>query len=353
MIHRVLFILGTRPEAIKLKPIIELATNYFEVKICLTNQHSNIDKFFSTIPNSIIQLPLHRTEQGLADLTGRLLSLLDSNKQIKDWSPSMIIVHGDTTSALSGAMYAHYNKISLAHVEAGLRTNNKQSPFPEESNRKIIDYLSDIHFAPTEYDKKNLNQEQIVNNVFVVGNSVIDTIKNQNLYQCHQTSVPYGLVTLHRRESWDSNIELALLELSKFANDFKYNMIYVCNNNQQLKNKVCKILTSNKYIEIQDALEYADFIKLLTGSSWVLTDSGGVQEESVFLKKPLLIMRDSTERQGVLMSSCGYLVDPKNVYNILEQTTNKKLKFNTDPFMYGCGNTAHLIINILYEHFLH
>lgn len=352
MTHRVLFILGTRPEAIKLKPIIELANNCFEVKICLTNQHPDIDKFFPDMLDGIIQLPLHRTEKGLADLTGRLLSLLDSDQQIKDWSPSMIIVHGDTTSALCGAMYAHYNKISLAHVEAGLRTHNKQSPFPEESNRRIIDYLSDIKFAPTECDKNNLNQEQIVDNIFVVGNSIIDVIKDQKFDERYKP-FPYGLVTLHRRENWDSTIELTLLELAKFANDFKYNIVYVCNNNTKLKNKVHGILANHRYIKIRDALEYSDFIRLLNDCSWILTDSGGIQEESVFLKKPLLIMRENTERQGVLMSRCGYLVSPKNIYTILEHTIDQTLKFDMDPFMYGCGDTAHSIIKILYEHFLH
>ena len=351
---KILFILGTRPEAIKLKPIVVECINSFDVKVCLTNQHSNIDNMFFEFKNNIINLELKRNESGLSGLMGNILVLLDNEIKIKEWKPDLVIIHGDTCSSICGALYAFYNKIKLCHIEAGLRTNDKKSPFPEESNRKIIDYLSDIHFAPTELDKQNLVNEKIDNdNIFVVGNSIIDVIKNHPKYDTCDKSKPYGLVTLHRRENWPDIIKSALKEISRFALDARYNIIYVCNNDEYLKGQVKNIIQNNPYISISDSVNYDKFYQLMSESNFILTDSGGIQEEGVFLGKPLLIMRESTERQILLNNNCGYLVNPSNVYHIMTQTINNELHFNYCPNLFGNGNTSSSITKILYENLLH
>lgn len=352
MNNRILFILGTRPEAIKLKPIIEEALIYFDVKICLTNQHSNIKNFFIEITDQIIELPLERTGSSLTGLVGQMLYLLDQNQNLQIWKPAIVVVHGDTSSSLCGALYAFYNSIKLCHVEAGLRTQNKQSPFPEESNRKIIDYLADIHFAPTILDQKNLANESINQNVFVVGNSIVDVIKKYNFVKNTETEKSYGLVTLHRRENWESIIPSALIQISKFALNNKYKIIYICNKNKQLKKIIRTIIKNNPYIVIYDAMNYDNFLKLMHGADFILTDSGGVQEEAVFLNKPLLIMRESTERQEIINTKCGYLVNPDDVYDMLNKVIKKELIFNCIPNLYGIGNTARSIVKKLYENFL-
>jgi UDP-N-acetylglucosamine 2-epimerase (non-hydrolysing) len=349
MKKKILFILGTRPEAIKLQPVILQCLNLFDIKICLTNQHSDIDSILFEFKKYIVSLKLKRDESGLSGLLGNILVLLDNEIKIKEWEPDLIIVHGDTCSSMCGALYAFYNKIKLCHIEAGLRTDNKTSPFPEESNRKIIDYLADIHFAPTELDKQNLINEKICSdNIFVVGNSIIDVIKNYHKCSPSDKSKPYGLVTLHRRENQPDIIKSTLIEVSRFALDSRYNIIYVCNNDEYLKSQVKTIIKDNPYILISDAVNYDKFYQLMSDSSFILTDSGGIQEEAVFLGKPLLIMRESTERQILLNNDCGYLVNTSNVYNMMSQTINNKLKFNYCPNLFGTGNTSLSITDILY-----
>lgn len=349
---KVLFIIGTRPEAIKLKPIIENINKCFQIKICLTNQHENIKNTFLEFNNDIIELKLKREENNLTGLMGNILLLLDNNTDIQTWKPDIIAVHGDTCSALCGAFYAFYSNIKLCHIEAGLRTHDKFSPFPEEANRKIIDYLSDIYFAPTKYNQNNLEQENITDNVHVVGNSIIDVIKT-NDYNNDEVKEIYGLVTLHRRENWDSIIESSLNEIVRFASYFKYKILYVCNHNSLLKNKIIKIIDNNKYVEILDPLNSIQFHKLLKNCAFVVTDSGGIQEEAVYFSKPLLIMRTTTERQEIINYNCGYLINPDTVYNTLTDILSGRLHFNIKTELYGDGSTSKNIKEKLYEYLLY
>ena len=349
---KVLFIIGTRPEAIKLKPVIENINKFFQIKICLTNQHENIRNTFLEFDNSIIELKLKREENNLTGLMGNILLLLDNNTDIQTWKPDIIAVHGDTCSALCGAFYAFYSNIKLCHIEAGLRTHDKFSPFPEEANRKIIDYLSDIHFAPTEYNQNNLQQENIIDNVYVVGNSIIDVIKT-SLCKNNGTQEPYGLVTLHRRENWDSAIESSLNEIVRFASDFKYKILYVCNYNSLLKNKIIKIIGNNKYVQILDPLNSTNFHELLKNCTFVVTDSGGIQEEAIYFSKPLLIMRTTTERQEIINHNCGYLINPNTVYAALTDTLGGSLQFNIKTDLYGDGSTSKKLTEKLYEYLLY
>ncbi len=342
---KILFILGTKPEALKLLPVFDNCKSF---KVCITNQHPNIDKLLNINKNKIIQLKLERNEKGLSGLTGQILRLLDENKKVRRWKPDLIVVHGDTTSALCGALYAFYENIKLCHVESGLRTHNKRAPFPEESNRKIIDYLSDVHFCPTENNKNNLNNENICNNIHVVGNTIIDFIKNIKTKENKKikkwlNNSEYGLVTIHRRENWNI-IQDYLKIISKFATEKKQKIIYVCNNNKKLK-KIVKDKIKSKYVFLSNPLEPKKFYGILSGCSFVLTDSGGIQEEASFLGKPMIILRNETERDEIIKNKCGVLANKENLRNILNQIKNKK--FNQVNNLYGNGNTAFQITKLL------
>lgn len=342
---KILFIIGTKPEAIKLKPVIEQCKNNFKIKVCLTNQHPNLDKI---INEKCINLKLIRNEKGLSGLTGNILNLLENKKQINKWKPDLIIVHGDTTSSLCGALYAFYNKIKLCHVESGLRSNNKQSPFPEEINRKIIDALSDINFCPTIDNKKNLYKENVSSNCYIVGNTIIDSLKNNilNNKDCKILSwtnkSPYVVVTLHRRENWEK-ISKSIKIISKFAKNNKLKIVYVCNKNKKLKNIAKKILKNNKFVYVSDSIDHSYFQNLIINCSMIITDSGGIQEEAVYYKKPIIILRDNTERQEIIKNKCGILANNEN----LLKTLSSNIAFSQKPHLFGNGKSSIKIAKIL------
>lgn len=344
---KLLFILGTRPEAIKLQPVIKLASKLFDIKICIIKQHDNLIQYFSNYDT--IELDFIRKEKNISGLVGKILQLLDESHDLQMYNPDLIIVHGDTCSALCGAMYAFYSKIKLCHIESGLRTHNKNLPFPEESNRKFIDYLSDLHFAPIDLNKNNLLLENIsTSSIFVVGNSIIDVLKNK---PDQQNCLKYGLVTLHRRENWDSNIEQSIKVLSQFALKFKYQIKFVMHPNTYLQNKI-KTLNDNPFFEIYDPMSHEIFQNLLKEASFVVTDSGGIQEECVYFCKPLFIMRESTERPEIINNGCGYLVNAYNIEEYLTRFIENKLYFNCLSSLYGDGNTSKQIIQHIYEYLL-
>ena len=348
--NKILFILGTKPEAIKLSPVISECEKKYKIKVCLTSQHEKIKNILNLKNNKIIELNLNRDENGLSGLVGNVLCLLDKNKSIRSWKPDLIIVHGDTVSSLCGAFYAFYEKIKLCHVESGLRTHNKHSPFPEECNRKIIDYMADIHFAVNEIGKNNLIKENL-DKIYTVGNTVIDVVKNNiNCKFKHPIldwvkNENFAVVTLHRRENWGKNINNMLSEISNFSNKYKYKILYFTNNNNNIKNKVKKAFENNKLIYISDALDSYDFHNILSKCSFVMTDSGGLQEESCFLEKPILILRNETERIEILEKNCGILVPPNKLKKTLKNIM--KLKFNKCKGLYGNGNSSKKITKIL------
>jgi UDP-N-acetylglucosamine 2-epimerase (non-hydrolysing) len=350
---KILFILGTRPEAIKLNPIIACASKYFDTKICLTNQHPNINYFLQD-NSGIVELPNIPHKIDLPKTTGLILQNLSDNQDINSWHPDLIIVHGDTSSALSGALYAFHKQIKLCHIESGLRTHQKLSPFPEEANRYIIDYLAEYRFVPTVYAESNLKREGIIDNVFMVGNSIVDVInKNNELINKPFIVGKYGLVTLHRRENWNNVIEDALKEIGRFAKTFQYPIIFALNNNPVLQNKIQNISKINKYIYPISFVDNIVFHNALKYCQFVITDSGGVQEEAVCFGKPLLIMREYTERQEIIANNCGFLVSPSSVYNHLIEIITHNIKFNYCPYMYGQNNVSQKIVEILYENILH
>jgi len=353
--NKLLFFIGTRPEAIKLNSVLEQSKEKFKIKVCLTSQHENIDKFLPKInKKDIVRLDLKRDESGLCGLMGNILNLLDKDQRLKKWQPDLIVVHGDTTSALCGAFYAFYNQIKLCHIEAGLRTHNKFAPFPEECNRKIIDYLSDIHFAPNQNNKKNLIKENIKS--YVTGNTVIDFLKN-NIKKNYKHPLidwtakdKFALLTLHRRENWGENMEKMMLNISKFSIKNEYKIIYVTNQNNKIKKLASRIFKNNKFVKFSNPLEPVDFHNILNHSEFVITDSGGIQEEASFLKKPIVILRNETERDEIVKSKCGVLSSCENLQEVLESVINNTIKFNKTSKLFGSGNSGLKIVSLIEKH---
>lgn len=366
-----MFILGTRPEAIKLAPLINKFYKHkerFLTKVCVTAQHREmldiILKFFNIKPD--YDLDIMRYNQSLFELTAEIIIRLE--KVLYDFSPDIIIVQGDTTSAFVCALAGFYKKIKVAHVEAGLRSFNKYSPFPEEVNRLLISRLADYHFCPTEKAKQNLELENIKENVFVVGNTVIDSlyltleiIKNKweaeyyKYFNFLDFSKKIILVTSHRRENFGKPIQNILYALKEIAENRKdVAIVYPVHLNPNVRTFVNRILRGYENIFLLDPLDYPYFVWLLNKAYLVLTDSGGVQEEATALGKPVLVIRDVTERvEGIeagtlrligtdknkIITEVFKLLDHEDKYNLMAKATN----------VYGDGKSSDRIYEILRE----
>jgi len=350
--NRLLFVIGTRPETIKMAPVVEEAAKDFEVMVCFTGQHPDMKQALPWLnEDQVVELNLTRGEKGLSGLTGRILCLMDDNEAIANWGADAVVVHGDTTSAFCGSLYAFYNGIRLCHVEAGLRTWDKSSPFPEEANRKMIDYLADIHFAPHELNKENLKGEGIDGNTHVVGNTAIDALlKNLKSDFDHEIiswadGDPFAIVTLHRRENWGDNIARMMSAIAEFAKDRKYKIVYVKHKNPALKSAAENAFAGSEFVMLSDAVDTADFHNLLARCAFVMTDSGGIQEEASHLGKPLLVLRKETERQEIVKQGSARLVSPEGLMSAMLETAG--FKPTPKPPLYGNGTTGRQIARIL------
>ena len=318
--RRFLFIFGTRPEAIKLAPLIAGLRKIGEVRVCVTGQHremlDQVLRFFSIVPD--YDLNIMEENQNLFTVTAKSLRLLE--KAINESLPDLIIVQGDTTTAFAGALAGFYKKIKVAHVEAGLRSFDRLSPFPEEMNRIMIGQIADYHFAPTKKAGQNLVREGIPHrSIHVVGNTVIDALfmglsiveKNEKRFYDHfrflDLSKRILLVTGHRRESFGKpfeNICRALKEIAR--NDVE--IVYPVHLNPNVRGHVYPILRGIRNIHLIEPLAYPHLIWLMSKSYLVLTDSGGIQEEAPSLGKPVLVMRDVTERTEGIEAGTAILV---------------------------------------------
>ncbi len=369
---KVLIIFGTRPEAIKMAPIIKelKKNNCFETKVCVTAQHremlDHVLNLFKIKPQ--YDLNLMTNNQTLPDLTSKVL--LGITDIIEKEKPDLIFVQGDTTTTFISALAAYYKKIPIGHIEAGLRTQKKYSPFPEEINRRLTSHLADIHFAPTEKAKNNLIKEGISEaSIFVTGNTVIDAlkwvIKNQKETSINEkwkkfflskynilfsNSIKTILVTGHRRESFGEgfkNICSALKQLVENNQDIQ--IIYPVHFNPNVQKPVYSILGNTKNIYLVKPLEYEPFVFLMNKSYLILTDSGGIQEEAPSLGKPVLVMRDTTERSEGIKERTAKLVGT-NSEKIVKETEKllyyeneyKKMARAINP--YGDGKTAERIV---------
>ena len=322
---KILLIFGTRPEAIKMAPLVKEFEKYpeaFDSKVCVTAQHremlDQVLDFFEIKP--YYDLDLMKPGQ---DLYGLTATIIDSLKPIlEEFSPNYVFVHGDTTTSMAASIASFYSGSKVCHVEAGLRTNNKLSPFPEEINRQITARICDYHFAPTKISKENLLKENISeDSILVTGNTVIDAlIKSVNKVNknpsklIHKLSDQIGnqelvLVTGHRRENHGLGFEKICKALKRIALDDKNRIIiYPVHLNPKVQHPVKNILSAVSNIILIDPLAYQDFIWLMNRSKIIITDSGGVQEEAPSLGKPVLVMRDTTERPEAVEAGTVLLV---------------------------------------------
>lgn len=366
---KTLFIFGTRPEAIKMAPLIKQfqKDKKFLIKTCVTAQHremlDQVLNFFDIKPD--YDLNLMKFNQTLFNITSSM-ALGKMEKIINDCSPDIIFVQGDTTTAFLGSLAGYYKKIKIAHVEAGLRSYNKYSPFPEEINRVLIDHIADYFFAATENAHKNLLREGVKKNIWVVGNTVVDALffglnlikkRGEEEYFTYFKFIDFSkkliLVTAHRRENFGQPIRNIASALKRIATDNKnIEIIYPVHPNTNVSKPVYDILGKARNIHLIDPLDYPHLIWIMNKSYFIMTDSGGIQEEAPSLGKPVLVLRDITERIEGIKSGVAKLVgtnEDKIVTNVSNLLTNKRkyqdMTTATNP--YGDGKTCRRIAGIV------
>jgi len=331
---KLLFCLGTRPEALKMAPIIRKWENKVVIN---TGQHLDIIDLLD-IPVDI-NFEFMNSELGLFNIISNTKLL--ANK-IREISPDYVVVQGDTSTAYIAALAAYYLGVKIIHVEAGLRTY-KKNPFPEEFNRRSIDLMSDIMFAPTENNVDNLLDEQVNGKIFLTGNTIVDEL--ERMIKVYDIKNVYNgdivLITIHRRES--KNYLLHIIEqLNQITEDYpQYRYVYPVhpNNKDIIKQYI------NKKIKFVDPLPYLDFISLMSKSYCIISDSGGIQEEAPNLGKPVLVVRNETERSELIQNEGGYLTGYNNIKYYFDRINI--LKKIENPF--GDGKASDRIINIIEE----
>jgi len=365
---KVLTVLGTRPEAIKLAPVIKALERHndkFTSRVCVTGQHREmLDPFlqlFGIKPDW--DLDIMKPNQSLFDVTVSALSKL--KPVLETENPDIVLVQGDTTTAFVAALAAFYLKIKIGHVEAGLRTADKYNPFPEEINRRLISHLADLHFAPTPRAKANLLAEGIdEGSVFVTGNTVVDALfmilertKGQNLLADLplQPDKKLIVVTAHRRESFGEgliNICQALIEIIRRVPNVE--VVYPVHLNPNVRSTVERYLAGVDRIHLIEPLDYVSFVHLMNRAYLILTDSGGIQEEAPSLGKPVLVLRKVSERPEAIEAGAAKVVGT-DMKSILEETLllledereYSKMAKASNPF--GDGHAAERIVKIILE----
>lgn len=362
-----LFLYGTRPEAIKLAPLIlELKkSSKHTCKVCVTGQHvdmvNQINDFFDIIPD--YNLNVMKKNQDLFDITSNILSSI--KLILDDFEPNYIIVQGDTTTVLAGSLAAFYKKIKIIHIEAGLRSHNNYSPFPEEINRKLTSMLTYCHFAPTKEAELNLRNENITENVFVVGNTVIDTLMivkkrlentsvdhYKNTFHFIDKNKKIILVTCHRRENFGSPLTDVCEALKILSTRDDVQIIFPVHPNPNVQNIVNSLLKNINNVFLIEPLNYIDLIWMMMKSYIIITDSGGIQEEAPTLSKPVLVLRNETERMEGVNAGVAKLVGTNRI-KILEnvqELLNDNLQYNKMASLsnpYGEGDASIRIVEIL------
>ncbi|MBE0469748.1 MAG: UDP-N-acetylglucosamine 2-epimerase (non-hydrolyzing) [Methyloprofundus sp.] len=367
MKKRILIIFGTRPEAIKMAPVVKAfqGDQRFETKVCVTAQHRDmLDQvlvLFAIKPD--YDLDIMKQNQGLTGITCSIL--LGLEPILQEFCPDRILVHGDTSTTFAASLAAYYQKIPVGHVEAGLRTHNIYSPWPEEANRKLTAVLTDLHFAPTSAARDNLLQENIAEkNIIVTGNTVIDALQhvqesiksNTQLRSDLASQFPFintekkiVLVTGHRRESFGDGFEHICQALKELALRDDIQIIYPVHLNPHVREPVNRLLKGIEHVHLIEPQDYLPFVYLMSIAYIILTDSGGVQEEAPSLGKPVLVMRDTTERPEAIAAGTVKLVGAdktKIIHNVSllldDQDEYHKMSFAHNP--YGDGQASQRII---------
>ncbi|MEY8020098.1 non-hydrolyzing UDP-N-acetylglucosamine 2-epimerase [Muriicola sp. SD30] len=370
MKKKLLVIFGTRPEAIKMAPLVKALYNEndFTTKVCVTAQHremlDQVLEFFDITPQ--YDLNLMRPGQNLYGLTANIITSLQP--VLEDFNPDYVFVHGDTTTTMGASIAAFYSGAKICHIEAGLRTYNKQAPFPEEINRTLTGHLADYHFAPTQKSFNNLVKENIKKeNICITGNTVIDALLSSiekvnkledpeilNLKQIIQSD-RIILVTGHRRENHGEGFIRICEALKNIASNNKdVQIIYPVHLNPKVQKPVKEILGGIANISLIDPLSYPAFVWLMDKSYLIITDSGGVQEEAPSLGKPVLVMRDTTERPEAVDAGTVILVgtDKDKIIGEANDLLKNKEKYSNMSMLhnpYGDGQACKRIIEYIKE----
>ncbi|EHV9685132.1 UDP-N-acetylglucosamine 2-epimerase (non-hydrolyzing) [Vibrio parahaemolyticus] len=368
---KILTVFGTRPEAIKMAPLVHAlaADERFEAKCCVTAQHremlDQVLELFEITPD--YDLNLMKAGQTLNDVTARIVQEL--KPVLQEFQPDVVLVHGDTATTFAASLAAYYEQIEVGHVEAGLRTGNIYSPWPEEANRRLTGVLTNYHFAPTETSKENLLRENFSpEDIVVTGNTVIDALlmvkdkieSDSDLSATLAAQFPFLddskeliLVTGHRRESFGGGFERICEALAQTAKQHpNVQILYPMHLNPNVREPVNRILGDVENVLLIEPQQYLPFIYLMSRSHIILTDSGGIQEEAPSLGKPVLVMRDTTERPEAVAAGTVKLVgtDVEKITASLDSLLNdeeayKEMSFAHNP--YGDGKACQRILDAL------
>ncbi|MEH1855015.1 MAG: UDP-N-acetylglucosamine 2-epimerase (non-hydrolyzing) [Nostoc sp.] len=359
---RVCIILGTRPEAIKLAPVIQVfqKSSGFELQVILTGQHREMVEQVMQLFNikSDYNLEIMQVQQSLNDITCRSLQGLEALFKVE--KPDLVIVQGDTTTAFAAALAAFYQKIPIGHVEAGLRTDDIFNPYPEEANRRLISQITQLHFAPTPWAVENLHRSGVLGEIHMTGNTVIDALLNVAATQvvCHVPGLDWEsyrvlLATVHRRENWGEPLE-AIAEgflqiLDKFPDTA---LLLPLHRNPTVRVPLQELLGNHPRIFLTEPLDYGELVAAIGRSHLLLTDSGGLQEEAPSLGKPVLVLRDTTERPEAVTAGTAKLVGTtsENIFaaasELLSDSDAYEAMANAiNPF--GDGHAAERILQIV------
>jgi len=366
---KIITIFGTRPEAIKMAPLVKELERREEIesKVCVTAQHremlDQVLELFNIQPD--FDLNIMKTKQTLTGITGRVLEGLE--EVFKEEKPDMILVHGDTTTTFAGSLAAFYQQIKVGHVEAGLRTFNKYFPFPEEMNRKLTGSLADLHFAPTKGSKENLLKEGInESDIYITGNTVIDamkhTVEEDYIFETEELndidfSKKVIMITAHRRENWGEGIQNICIALNKIVEqNSDVELVYLVHLNPVVKDVVFERLGGKERIHLLSPLDTKETHNLMNKSFMVMTDSGGLQEEAPHLAKPVLVLRDVTERPEAVEAGTVKLVGTDvdqivDAANELLRNSDAYSKMSKSINPYGDGIASRRIADAILKYF--
>lgn len=368
---KVIIIIGTRPEAIKMLPVLEELSNkkdYIEAKLCVTGQHrqmlDQVLEIFNVKPD--YDLNIMSMNQSLEDITSNVLKGLIN--VFKEYNPDLILVHGDTTTTLAGALAGFYNKIKIGHVEAGLRSDNKYEPFPEEMNRRLAAHIADIHFCPTDVSKNNLLKEGILeNSIYITGNTSIDyinkTLKKNYIFKTPiLNSINYKykriiIVTAHRRENIGEPLKQICKAIKLIVNNYTdVEIVYAVHLNPKVQKIATEELSKEENVHLIPPIDIEDMHNLINKAYIILTDSGGIQEEAPSMDIPVLVLRNVTERPEGLYNGNLKLVgtNSSTVYNeVSEVLDNKDLynKMSKAKNPYGDGKASKRIVDAILHNF--
>ena len=365
---KVLSVFGTRPEAIKMCPLVKLLEKdeRIDAKVCVTAQHremlDSVLDIFDVKPDFDLNIMAHG--QTIIDICNKVLTGVD--KVIKEYNPDIVLVHGDTSTTLNGALAAFYNKVPIGHVEAGLRTGDMYSPFPEEANRKLTGAIATLHFAPTKSNEANLAKEGITNNVFITGNTVIDALlsvinkehkfEDEELNKIDFDNNKVILLTAHRRENWGEpmkDIFAAVRQVAEENEDVQ--IIFPMHKNPLIRDLARESFKGIEHkVALIEPLEYVDFANLMSKCYLIMTDSGGIQEEAPALGKPVIVLRTETERPEAVEAGTVKLagIQRNKIYKmtnelIINSEEYHKMAHAVNPYGDGkaCGRIIEEIVN--------